>query len=100
MVPPVLLDVAMRWTGRRDRRTRAAASGLYLVSAVAAGLHLLARMREAGQRIPVVYYHGGLGHWRTERAAQARAAGAFGETVFPDELFALVAGALAAGTPT
>ena len=66
----------------------------------AAGLHLLARMRDAGRRIPVVYYHGGLGNWRTERAAQARAAGAFGETVFPDELFALVAGALAAGAPT
>jgi signal transduction histidine kinase len=42
LVPAVLFDVAIRWTGRRDARRRAAGGGLYLVSAVAAGLHLLA----------------------------------------------------------
>lgn len=60
-----------------------------------AGLRLIARMRAAGVRLPVVCYHAGRGDARRARAAQAAAAGAIGEAVAPDELMALVAKALA-----
>ena len=62
-----------------------------------AGLRLLARLRQAGVRAPVIYYHGEFGPRRAGRAAQARAAGAFGEAVLPAELMALVARALGGG---
>ena len=62
-----------------------------------AGLSLLARLREAGVHWPLVYYHGEAGARRASRAAEARAAGALGEAVLPDELMALVARALQAG---
>ena len=64
-----------------------------------AGLQLLARMRDAGTRAPLVYYHGATGGQRARRAAQARSAGALGEAVLPDELMALVVQALQAAPP-
>jgi CheY-like chemotaxis protein len=61
-----------------------------------AALSLLRRMREAGQPMPVVVYHGESDPGRRgERAAQCSAAGALGEAVLPSELMALVHRALA-----
>ena len=62
-----------------------------------AGLRLLARLRQTGNASPLVFYHGEQGGRRARRAADARAAGALGEAVLPDELMALVARALQAG---
>lgn len=61
-----------------------------------AGLRLLSRVRELQPSLPVVFYH-----FETDAAARAaraerlRAAGAFGEAVYPAELFTLVLRALA-----
>ena len=62
-----------------------------------AGLHLLARLRQAGIHWPLVFYHGAQAAERSQRADQARAAGALGEAVLPSELMALVAQALQSG---
>jgi DNA-binding NtrC family response regulator len=62
-----------------------------------AGLHLLARLRQAGVRWPVVYYHGASAEERSQRATKARAVGALGEAVLPGELMALVVQALNTG---
>ncbi len=62
---------------------------------VAAGLSLLAALREKQQSLPVIFYHGARGTQRAERAAQALLAGAFGEAVVPAELIAQVGKALA-----
>ena len=62
-----------------------------------AGLRLLARLRQADIHWPLVFYHGADAALRSRRAVQARAAGAFGEALLPDELMALVAQALQAG---
>jgi CheY-like chemotaxis protein len=60
-----------------------------------AGLLLLTRMRAAGQRHPVIYYHGTFAATpRAFLANAAGAAGAFGEAVLPAELMALVLRAL------
>ena len=61
-----------------------------------AGLHLLARLRDAGLHCPLIFYHGAQGEQREARAAQARDAGALGEAVLPDELMTLVLRALQA----
>ena len=61
-----------------------------------AGLQLLARLRQAGIHWPLVFYHGEDGTQRARRAAEARAAGALGEAVLPNELMALVVQALRA----
>ena len=61
-----------------------------------AGLQLLARLRQAGIHWPLVFYHGEDGTQRARRAAEARAAGALGEAVLPNELMALVVQALLA----
>ena len=61
-----------------------------------AGLRLLARLRQTGNASPLVFYHGEQGARRAQRAAEARAAGALGEAVLPDELMALVLRALQA----
>jgi hypothetical protein len=51
------------------------------------------RLRNHAQ--PVVFYHGTFGAvQRAALAASARAAGAFGEAVLPDELMRLVIAAL------
>jgi CheY-like chemotaxis protein len=60
-----------------------------------AGLRLLAALRDEGYSKPVIFYHGARGAQRTERAAQALRAGAFGEAVVPAELMAQVRQALA-----
>lgn len=60
-----------------------------------AGLRLLAALRDKGRALPVIFYHGARGAQRTERAARARQAGAFGEAVTPAELMAQVRRALA-----
>jgi CheY-like chemotaxis protein len=60
-----------------------------------AGLRLLGELREAGQVLPIVYYHGSFGAAkRGALTAAARAAGAFGEATMPQELLALVLKAL------
>ena len=61
------------------------------------GLHLLARLRQAGIAWPVVFYHRAKAAQCLQRADQARAAGALGEAVLPSELMALVAQALQSG---
>jgi len=61
-----------------------------------AGLRLLARLRQTGIDWPLVFYHGEQGGRRAQRAAEARAAGALGEAVLPDELMTLVLQALQA----
>jgi CheY-like chemotaxis protein len=61
-----------------------------------AGLRGLQAMRAGGHTQPVVFYHGAFdAKERSERAASARAAGAFGEAVMPAELMQLVMTALA-----
>ena len=64
-----------------------------------AGLHLLARLRQVGIHWPLVFYHGANAAQRSQRADQARAAGALGEAVLPSELMALVAQAFRPGPP-
>ena len=60
-----------------------------------AGLRLLNTMRERGFKQPVIFYHGTFGAvTRSAVAISAKAAGAFGEAVHPDELMALVLEAL------
>ena len=60
-----------------------------------AGLRLLAKVRELQPSLPVVFYHGETdAAIRTARAEKLRAAGAFGEAVYPAELFTLVLSAL------
>jgi CheY-like chemotaxis protein len=60
-----------------------------------AGLRVLRAMRAGGHTQPVVFYHGAVdARKRAERAASARAAGAFGEAVRPTELMQLVMTAL------
>ncbi len=61
----------------------------------AAGLRLLSNVQELRPSLPVVFYHSETD--AVERAARAerlRAAGAFGEAVYPAELFTLVLRAL------
>jgi CheY-like chemotaxis protein len=61
-----------------------------------AGLALMRRLRAAGKAVPVVYYHGTFdAATRGQRAAQALAAGAFGEAVLPGELLSLALKAFA-----
>ena len=62
-----------------------------------AGLRLLARLPPAGLHCPLIFYHGVRGAQREARALQARAAGALGEAVRPDELMTLVLRGLQAG---
>ena len=62
-----------------------------------AGLRLLARLGPAGVHCPLIFYHGVEGAQRAARALQARAAGALGEAVRPDELMTLVLRALQTG---
>ena len=60
-----------------------------------AGLRLLARVRELRPALPVIFYHGLTEpEARAERAEKLAAAGAFGEAVYPAELFTLVLRAL------
>lgn len=60
-----------------------------------AGLRFLAAMHLRSHPQPVVFYHGTVGAMqRAALAASARAAGAFGEAVLPDELMRLVLAAL------
>jgi CheY-like chemotaxis protein len=60
-----------------------------------AGLRLLSRVRELRPSLPVIFYHGETEPAaRAERAERLRAAGAFGEAVYPAELFTLVLRAL------
>jgi len=60
-----------------------------------AGLRLLAKVRELQPSLPVVFYHGETdAAARAARAEKLRAAGAFGEAVYPAELFTLVLSAL------
>ena len=60
-----------------------------------AGLTLALRMRAAGERQPIVYYHAGFdAALRAERRARALAAGAVGEAVLPQELIEMVVLAL------
>jgi CheY-like chemotaxis protein len=64
-----------------------------------AGLRLLSRVRELRPSLPVVFYHDQAEPARrAERAERLRAAGAFGEAVYPAELFTLVLQAL--GSPS
>ena len=63
--------------------------------AALAGLRLLNSMRERDFRQPVIFYHGTFGAVkRSALAISAKAAGAFGEAVLPDELMGLVLDAL------
>jgi CheY-like chemotaxis protein len=60
-----------------------------------AGLRLLSKVRELRPSLPVIFYHGETGAAaRAERAERLREAGAFGEAVYPAELFTLVLRAL------
>ena len=60
-----------------------------------AGLRLLAKVRELQPSLLVVYYHGEADPAaRAARAEKLRQAGAFGEAVYPAELFTLVLRAL------
>jgi CheY-like chemotaxis protein len=60
-----------------------------------AGLNLLGKVRELQPSLPVVFYHGETEpSARAERAERLRAAGAFGEAVYPAELISLVLKAL------
>ena len=61
-----------------------------------AGLRLLSKVRELRPSLPVVFYHSETdAAARAARAERLRAAGAFGEAVYPAELFTLVLRALA-----
>jgi CheY-like chemotaxis protein len=61
-----------------------------------AGLRLVKRLRRAGSALPLVFYHGEFdAAARRSRAAQAQAAGALGEAVYPAELIPLVLKGLA-----
>ncbi len=65
-----------------------------------AGLRMIQAMRARSHAQPVVFYHGMFEPMkRAERAASARAAGAFGEAVMPTELIQLVMAALVTGEP-
>ena len=56
----------------------------------AAGLRLLSKVRELRPSLPVVFYHSETdAAARAARAERLRAAGAFGEAVYPAELFTL-----------
>jgi CheY-like chemotaxis protein len=60
-----------------------------------AGLRLLSKVRELRPSLPVVFYHRETdAAARAARAERLRAAGAFGEAVYPAELFTLVLQAL------
>jgi CheY-like chemotaxis protein len=60
-----------------------------------AGLRLLGRVRELQPSLPVVFYHGETDPVkRAARAEKLRAAGAFGEAIYPAELITLVLRAL------
>ena len=60
-----------------------------------AGLRLLSRVHELRPSLPVIFYHGETDEAaRAERAERLRAASAFGEAVYPAELFTLVLRAL------
>jgi CheY-like chemotaxis protein len=60
-----------------------------------AGLRLLSKVRELRPSLPVVFYHSETeAAARAARAEKLRAAGAFGEAVYPAELFTLVLSAL------
>jgi CheY-like chemotaxis protein len=60
-----------------------------------AGLNLLGKVRELSPSMPVIFYHGETEPAaRAERAAKLLAAGAFGEAVYPAELFTVVLKAL------
>ena len=60
-----------------------------------AGLSLLSAMRDRHHGQPLVFFHGAFGTVeRTALAVSARAAGAHGEAVMPDELMRLVLSAL------
>jgi DNA-binding NtrC family response regulator len=62
-----------------------------------AGLLLLGRLRAAGHKQPVIYYHGVYDATRRAMlAAAAKTAGAFGEATTPVDLMGLVLGALKA----
>jgi CheY-like chemotaxis protein len=64
-----------------------------------AGLRLLSKVRELRPALPVVFYHGETDPARrAERAGRLREAGAFGEAVYPAELFTLVLGALSSSS--
>ena len=61
-----------------------------------AALQLLQAMQQAGQRLPLIVYHGQMdAAARQRRAATLQAAGALGEAVLPAELLALVQRAVA-----
>ena len=61
-----------------------------------AALQLMQAMQQAGQRLPVIVYHGEMDPAaRQRRADKALAAGAMGEAVMPAELLALVQRAVA-----
>ena len=65
-----------------------------------AASHLIQALREAGQALPVIVYHGEMaGAARQRRAAKLQAAGALGEAVLPAELLALVQRALSRTGP-
>ena len=65
-----------------------------------AASHLIQALREAGQALPVIVYHGEMaGAARQRRAAKLQAAGALGEAVLPAELLALVQRALSRAGP-
>ena len=97
--------VTARSTDEALQRISADAEGFALVISdwerpgepAQAGLHLLARLRDAGLHCPLIFYHGAEGQQREARAVQARDAGALGEAVLPDELMTLVLQALQAG---
>ena len=66
-----------------------------------AGLRLLSRVRELRPSLPVVFYHSEIEPARrAERAERLRGAGAFGEAVYPAELFTLVLQALGGPSAT
>jgi CheY-like chemotaxis protein len=65
-----------------------------------AGLNLLGKVRELRASLPVVFNHGEMEpSARAARAERLRAAGAFGEAVYPAELISLVLKALSQHAP-
>lgn len=65
-----------------------------------AASHLIQALREAGQALPVIVYHGEMAAAaRQRRAAKLQAAGALGEAVLPAELLALVQRAVSRAGP-